>query len=121
MSKSEIEKLIEASFQGLLTIHEDQSFKGKNREYVVEWWRNQLAQLGYYTVPVGSAWACPTNQDSYEKHVARVHKQPNVPDDQPCMEKNCVRYAVTDYNGHGHYVCQHHFNKLSDYFDEEYR
>jgi len=25
-----------------------------------------------------------------------------------CMERNCNERAVTDYNGCGHYVCDHH-------------
>jgi hypothetical protein len=38
-----------------------------------------------------------------------------------CKERNCEEKAVVDYNGHGHWVCQHHYDILSDYFDEEYR
>lgn len=38
-----------------------------------------------------------------------------------CKEKNCNEKATTDYNGHGHYVCEYHDRKLNDYFDEEYR
>jgi hypothetical protein len=28
--------------------------------------------------------------------------------------------ATNDYNGHGHYVCDHCYKRLNDYFDEEY-
>ena len=38
-----------------------------------------------------------------------------------CAEKNCKHYAVRDYNGCGHWVCEYHFNKLSDEFDDDYR
>lgn len=37
-----------------------------------------------------------------------------------CMEKNCNEHATIDYNGHGYWVCDYHYNKLSDEFDEEY-
>lgn len=55
---------------------------------------------------------------------------PNNPQDKPkevnpdlgiCREKNCYEPATKDYNGHQHYVCDRHFEKLNDYFDEEYR
>jgi hypothetical protein len=38
-----------------------------------------------------------------------------------CIEKNCKRFAVRDYNGCKHYVCQQHYDSLSNYFDEEYK
>lgn len=38
-----------------------------------------------------------------------------------CMEKNCSKFATTDYNGHKHYVCDYHDKKLNDEFDEEYK
>ena len=38
-----------------------------------------------------------------------------------CKEENCKEPAVVDYNGFGHWVCQYHYDKLSKYFDEEYR
>ena len=38
-----------------------------------------------------------------------------------CKERNCEKEATIDYNQHGHWVCQYHYDKLSDYFDEEYR
>jgi hypothetical protein len=43
------------------------------------------------------------------------------PDLGICKEKNCNDTATADYNGHGHYVCDYHNNKLNDYFDEEYK
>jgi hypothetical protein len=43
-----------------------------------------------------------------------------VPDHGMCMEQNCKDKATIDYNGHGHWVCKYHYDKLSDYFDEEY-
>jgi hypothetical protein len=38
-----------------------------------------------------------------------------------CKEKNCENYATKDYNGHDHWVCDYHYNKLNDDFDEDYR
>lgn len=38
-----------------------------------------------------------------------------------CKEKNCKNYATKDYNGHDHWVCDYHYTKLNDDFDEEYR
>lgn len=38
-----------------------------------------------------------------------------------CVEKNCERPAVIDYNGHKHYVCQAHYDSLTRYFEEEYK
>jgi hypothetical protein len=38
-----------------------------------------------------------------------------------CKEKGCERVATKDYNGHGHYVCEQHYESLSNYFDEEYK
>ncbi len=37
-----------------------------------------------------------------------------------CKEKNCKRFAKQDYNGHGHYVCDEHYESLSRHFDDEY-
>lgn len=44
-----------------------------------------------------------------------------VPDKGICKERNCKTKAEKDYNGHGHWVCKYHYEKLNDYFDEEYR
>ncbi len=44
-----------------------------------------------------------------------------VPDHGICKERNCESKAEIDYNGHNHWVCKYHYEKLSDYFDEEYR
>ena len=38
-----------------------------------------------------------------------------------CLEKNCKEKATKDYNQHGHYVCDYHYEKLNDEFDEDYR
>lgn len=38
-----------------------------------------------------------------------------------CKEKHCNKWAVTDYNGHGHWVCQSCDDSLQSYFEEEYR
>lgn len=38
-----------------------------------------------------------------------------------CKEKNCNSYATKDYNGHEHWVCDYHYNRLNNEFDEEYR
>ena len=37
-----------------------------------------------------------------------------------CMEPHCMNPATKDYNGHNHFVCDYHYEKLNDYFDEEY-
>lgn len=44
-----------------------------------------------------------------------------VPKAGLCKERNCKDDATIDYNGHGHWVCKYHYDKLSDYFEEEYR
>jgi len=38
-----------------------------------------------------------------------------------CLEDNCEEKATKDYNGHKHYVCDYHYRKLNDEFDEDYR
>jgi acyl-CoA thioesterase YciA len=38
-----------------------------------------------------------------------------------CKYKNCDRFATHDYNGHGYFVCDMHYEKLSDEFDNEYK
>ena len=38
-----------------------------------------------------------------------------------CLENNCEEKATKDYNGHKHYVCDYHYRKLNDEFDEDYR
>lgn len=38
-----------------------------------------------------------------------------------CKERYCPNYATTDYNGHGHYVCEYHDDKLNREFEEEYK
>ena len=37
-----------------------------------------------------------------------------------CIENNCKRKAVKDYNGHGHWVCEDHYDSLNREFDREY-
>ena len=37
-----------------------------------------------------------------------------------CMELNCTKIATVDYNGHGHMVCESHYDSLTRYFEEEY-
>lgn len=37
-----------------------------------------------------------------------------------CVEKNCNKFATTDYNGHKHYVCNYHYEKLTREFEEDY-
>lgn len=43
-----------------------------------------------------------------------------VPDHGMCKEANCKNKATRDYNGYEYWVCKYHYDKLSDYFDEEY-
>lgn len=38
-----------------------------------------------------------------------------------CKERSCNEPATKDYNGHEHWVCDYHYDKLNDEFDEEYR
>lgn len=37
-----------------------------------------------------------------------------------CKERGCEEKATIDYNGHEHWVCEYHFEKLTEYFEEEY-
>lgn len=37
-----------------------------------------------------------------------------------CMEKNCNKPAIKDYNGKEHFVCQDHYDSLNRYFESEY-
>jgi hypothetical protein len=36
-----------------------------------------------------------------------------------CKHSNCIEVVTMDYNGDK--VCEYHYKKLNDYFDEEYR
>ena len=38
-----------------------------------------------------------------------------------CMEDGCMADAVYDYNGHGYWVCERHFDLLNEEFDNEYQ
>lgn len=38
-----------------------------------------------------------------------------------CVEKNCDRWAVIDYNGRGHWNCKPCYDRNERYFEEEYR
>lgn len=38
-----------------------------------------------------------------------------------CVEHNCKKFATADYNGHGHWVCDYHNEKLNRDFDEDYQ
>ena len=40
-------------------------------------------------------------------------------DNRICKHSNCIEVATMDYNGDK--VCEYHYKKLNDYFDEEYR
>lgn len=44
----------------------------------------------------------------------------NIKDDTICMYEGCNDFATKDYNSHEYYVCEHHFDKLNDEFDDEY-
>jgi len=41
------------------------------------------------------------------------------PEGKKCEE--CNNFATKDYNGYEYYVCDYHYNKLNDEFDEEYK
>lgn len=40
---------------------------------------------------------------------------------QICTDDNCNEKAVIDYNGHGAFAGQHHYDKWTRIFEEEYR
>lgn len=40
---------------------------------------------------------------------------------QICTAEGCNEISVRDYNGHGDYCCEYHWNKWNDEFDEEYK
>lgn len=50
----------------------------------------------------------------------KKEKEPQV-DLGICVEKNCRDKATKDYNGFKYYVCDYHYKKLNDEFDEDYR
>lgn len=56
----------------------------------------------------------------HEKQPCTIHVVSGSTEVQKCMENNCKENATKDYNGHGHWVCERHYDKLSDYFDDEY-
>jgi len=37
-----------------------------------------------------------------------------------CKHKNCNKFATTDYNGHGHFVCKFHDEVLEREFEDEF-
>lgn len=45
----------------------------------------------------------------------------HIPSDLGICKRCKQESATTDYNDHGHYVCDHCDKKLNDEFDEEYR
>lgn len=38
-----------------------------------------------------------------------------------CREKGCTKFATTDYNGHGYWVCDRHDERLNEEFEDEYK
>lgn len=38
-----------------------------------------------------------------------------------CKESGCNKVATKDYNDHGHWVCDRHYEILNRFFEEEYR
>jgi len=49
-----------------------------------------------------------------------IEKKDSIISVSICMEDNCMNPATKDYNGHGHFVCDRHYEKLNNEFDEEY-
>jgi len=58
----------------------------------------------------------------YEVEVQQLTKEnERLKEGMKCKEKNCKDLAIKDYNGHQYWVCNRHFDKLNDEFDEEYK
>ena len=59
-----------------------------------------------------------------ESNLVEARVSPKVADEDKglgkCMEKNCNKLATIDYNGHKHYVCKYHYEKLTREFEEDY-
>lgn len=59
--RSNEQKLIDIMFDMALTISENsQWFDNKTNEEICEWVRNQLANNGFYTEPIGGSWGVLT-------------------------------------------------------------
>jgi len=56
------------------------------------------------------------------KHIGDVPQKPKTEDLSHglCME-GCGKPATKDYNGLFHWVCDYHYDKLNDEFDDEYK
>jgi len=37
-----------------------------------------------------------------------------------CKEEGCEKFAVIDYNQHGHWNCQYHYDKNTRYFEANF-
>lgn len=84
---------------------------------------------GYYRVyetDETSYYYCDHTDISNLTHYAFLPpppQQPFVDKDMghgKCKEKYCSKWAVTDYNGHGHWVCQSCDDSLQRFFESEY-
>ena len=72
------------------------------------------SEEGLCGVPFGK-WVAPATEQEY------LDYQKQKEGLGVCKEKGCERFATRDYNGHGYYVCEQHYESLSNYFDEEYK
>ena len=61
------------------------------------------------------------NSDTKPNKQSLIHDVSSSADLGNCLENNCKEKATKDYNGHEHYVCDYHYEKLNDEFDEDYR
>ena len=55
--------------------------------------------------------------------LCRVSNSADVNEDKGhgiCVEDGCEKYAVVDYNGHGHWNCQRCYDKNERYFEANF-
>lgn len=103
----------------------------KKKPQTVEllFWDNAAKDIkrGYYRVyetDDNSYYYCDHTDIDNLTHYAFLPKPPFFDIDMgkgKCMEKGCRKYAVCDYNGHGHWVCQSCDDSLQSDFEDEYR
>lgn len=75
-----------------------------------------------YKFNVGLIQGAKLIRDNYMKKNMQESKEQDIEMGKgKCLEKNCTRFAVIDYNGCGHWVCRSHYDSLITYFDEEYK
>jgi hypothetical protein len=77
-----------------------------------------LVKVGqYFKYPFSSS--CKEAVDLF-KAGAEWQKNRDKPFSMGICKKCEKEPAIKDYNGHGHYVCDVCYNRLNDYFEQEY-